>query len=141
MTKTYRVTARRWEHGWELQVDGVGVTQCRPLADAERMALDYLATELGGEAADYAVDIRHDLGGVEVEAAAVRQRMVEAQAAVDTAADDMRRVVRQLRGDGLSVRDTATILKVSPGRVSQLANDHPKSRKAVPRVGAPRQVA
>jgi DNA-directed RNA polymerase specialized sigma24 family protein len=141
VTKTYRVTARRWAQGWELHVADVGVTQCQPLADADRMARDYLATELGGEPEDYAVEIRPDLGGIEVEAATVRQRMLEAQAAVDAAADDMRQVVRRLRGDGLSVRDTATILEVSPGRVSQLANDHPKTRKAVPRVKAPRQVA
>jgi len=85
--------------------------------------------------------VRPDLGGIVVEAATVRQRMLEAQAAVDAAAADMRQVVRRLRGDGLSVRDTATILEVSPGRVSQLANDHPKTRKGVPRVKAPRQVA
>jgi DNA-directed RNA polymerase specialized sigma24 family protein len=124
-----------------LHVGEVGVTQCQPLADADRMARDYLATELGGEPEDYAVDIRHDLGGVEVEVAAVRQRMNDAQSAVERAAEDMRQVVRQLRGDGLSVRDTATILEVSPGRVSQLANDHPKTRKSVPQVKTRRQVA
>ena len=141
MSKTYRVTARRWEHGWELHVGDVGVTQCGPLADAERMALDYLATELGGEPENYAVEIHHDLGGAEDEVAAARQKMVEAQTAVDAAAGEMRKVVRRLRNEGISVRDTATILKVSPGRVSQLANDHPKTKTTVPKVKNRRQVA
>jgi DNA-directed RNA polymerase specialized sigma24 family protein len=140
VTKTYRVTARRWAHGWELHVADVGVTQCQPLADAGRMARDYLATELGGEPEDYAVEIRPDLGGIEDEAADVRRRMLLAQAAVDVAAAEMRQVVRRLRGQGLSVRDTATILEVSPGRVSQLANDRPKTKDA-PHSKAPRQVA
>jgi hypothetical protein len=137
----YRVTARRWDHGWELYVDGVGVTQCGPLADAERMTLDYLATELGGEPSDYSVDIHHDLGGVEAEVADARRKMTEAQAAVDAAAEGMRTVVRRLRADGISVRDTATILTVSPGRVSQLATGHPKNKKSVARARNRRQVA
>jgi hypothetical protein len=141
VTKAYQVTARRWEHGWELHVEGVGVTQCGPLADAVRMALDYLATELGGDPSDYSVDVYHDLGGLEVEVDAARRKMTDAQAAVDAAAEGMRTVVRRLRADGISVRDTATILKVSPGRVSQLATGHTKSKKSVPRVRNRRQVA
>jgi DNA-directed RNA polymerase specialized sigma24 family protein len=133
--------AQRWEHGWELRVDGVGVTQCGPLADAERMALDYLATELGGEPEDYSVDIYHDLGGLEMDVAVARRKMSEAQVAIDSAAEGMRAVVRRLRAEGISVRDTATILKVSPGRVSQLATGHPKSKKSVARVKSRRQVA
>lgn len=141
MTKAYQVRAQRWEHGWELQVDGVGLTQCGPLAAAERTVLDYLATELGGEPEDYRVEIYYDLGGLEMDVAVARRKMSEAQTAVDAAAEGMRAVVRRLRAEGISVRDTATILKVSPGRVSQLATGHPKSKKSVPRVRNRRQVA
>jgi hypothetical protein len=28
---TYIVRAKRWKHGWELRIDGVGVTQSRNL--------------------------------------------------------------------------------------------------------------
>lgn len=51
----YEVTARRWEHGWELHIDGVGVTQSRTLTSAQHMARDYLAIALGGAPDDYAV--------------------------------------------------------------------------------------
>lgn len=41
--KTYQVRAERWEHGWELHIAGVGVTQSHPLWDAEDMARDLIA--------------------------------------------------------------------------------------------------
>ena len=41
--KTYQVRAKRWEHGWELHIEGVGVTQSRTLWDAEDMARDLIA--------------------------------------------------------------------------------------------------
>lgn len=47
----YQVVARPWEHGWELHIDGVGVTQSGSLADAERMVRDYIATEFDDDAA------------------------------------------------------------------------------------------
>jgi hypothetical protein len=49
---TYQVRAVRWEHGWELHVEGVGVTQSGSLADAEAMARDLISRreELSGEA-------------------------------------------------------------------------------------------
>ena len=30
----YNVIAKRWEHGWELHIDGIGVTQSRLLSGA-----------------------------------------------------------------------------------------------------------
>ena len=39
LMSTYTVRAKRWKHGWELHIDGVGVTQSRNLADAAREAI------------------------------------------------------------------------------------------------------
>ncbi len=39
---TYTVRAKRWKHGWELHIDGVGVTQSRNLDGAEQMVRDYI---------------------------------------------------------------------------------------------------
>jgi hypothetical protein len=44
---SYTVRAKRWEHGWELHIADVGVTQSRTLADADRMVRDYIATRSG----------------------------------------------------------------------------------------------
>ena len=43
MSKTYVVEAKRWEHGWELHVEGVGVTQSKSLGTAARMAREYIS--------------------------------------------------------------------------------------------------
>lgn len=60
----YTVIARRWSHGWELEIhDGdteVGVTQSRTLADAERMVRDYLAIDLDADPASFEVEFRGD---------------------------------------------------------------------------------
>ena len=42
MTATYTVTVKRWDKGWELHVEGVGVTQARKLAELDEMALDLI---------------------------------------------------------------------------------------------------
>src|SRR5258708_2791163 len=40
--KTYKVRAKRWARGWELHIEGLGVTQSHSLRDAEMMAEDYI---------------------------------------------------------------------------------------------------
>ena len=119
MASVQEVTAKRWEHGWELHT-AAGVTQSRTLADAPRMAKDFLATVNGGEAEDYEVSIRYDLGGLEQKVFEAKHDNGVAQALVAKAAVETREVVKELRDRGISVRDAATILEVSPGRISQL---------------------
>lgn len=41
------VEAVPWSDGWELHVDGVGVTQCRDLKTAHQQVVDYVATVEG----------------------------------------------------------------------------------------------
>jgi hypothetical protein len=41
---TYDVLAKRWKRGWELHIDGIGVTQAASLAGAEDAVRDYIAT-------------------------------------------------------------------------------------------------
>jgi len=51
---TYTVHARRWTRGWELHIDGVGVTQSATLDDAAATVTDYVlcAMDLPDHAAD-----------------------------------------------------------------------------------------
>jgi len=51
----YSIQAVKWEHGWELHVEDVGVTQCRTLATAAQQARDFVATMLDIDADDAAV--------------------------------------------------------------------------------------
>lgn len=121
--KTFTVTAKRWDHGWELYIDDGddGVTQSRSLATAERQARDYIYLMHGLEDSEYDVTVIPELG------ADVSAEVIEARALVsdlehrqtETAAKS-RAVARRLVKDGLTGDDTARVLGVSPQRISQL---------------------
>jgi hypothetical protein len=136
--KTYSVTARRWRHGWELHIDGVGVTQSRGLGDAEAMVRDYIALEFDVPEDSFAVTITPEIGdGLDEdvrEARADVQRAAEIQKA---AAERARSVAHRLRAKGFTGQDVAKILGVSPQRVSQLL----ATKTAPPRAAARKMTA
>lgn len=121
---TYQVTARRWELGWELHIDGIGVTQAATLASAGRMVGDYIAALTGTNPGEIAVDYRIELDdelAAEIEAA--REASREAEQLQREAAARWRAVARQLSKDQrMTGSDVAAVLDVSPQRVSQLLN-------------------
>jgi DNA-directed RNA polymerase specialized sigma subunit len=118
---TYAVRAKRWKHGWELHIDGVGVTQSRNLAGAEQMVRDYIETLTDHDTADDVVVIKPELGnGLDEAAQAVRSAISEAEQALRAAAARSRQIAWQLKQEGLSGNDIAAILHVSAQRVSQL---------------------
>ena len=117
---TYTVRAKRWAHGWELHIDGVGVTQSRSLGDAERMARDYIETLTDRDTSGDQVVITPQVGGGLDEALqAARDAVAAAERARREAAARVRQVVRDMRQAGLSGRDIAHLLHVSAQRVSQ----------------------
>ena len=117
----HTVTAKRWEHGWELHIGDVGVTQSRTLgSEAERMVRDYLRLDHHADAETADIDIVPELGDLGEAARRARCHTREAAEAQRDAAREARDVARQLRAEGLSVTDTAAVLGVSRGRVSQL---------------------
>lgn len=118
----YQVTAVRWEHGWELHVDGVGVTQTRTLAGATGQVRDFVATEADrdvdpGDSVHLSIKVGD---GLEDEVTRAREMTTQAAHAQQVAAAEARRVARRLRSTGLSVADTAAVMDLSKGRVSQL---------------------
>ena len=126
---TYTVNATRWRGGWELHIDGEGVTQCRTLDQAAQQVIDYLETvhddqDFSGD--DTHIEIGYDLGGVEREIAEVKDETTTAARLQLEAARHLRALVAKLRGEGLSVTDTAAVLGVSRGRVSQLVKESEK---------------
>jgi DNA-directed RNA polymerase specialized sigma24 family protein len=126
---TYTVRAKRWKHGWELHVDGIGVTQSRNLDGAEQMVRDYIETLTDHDPADEVIVIQPEVGsGLDEEAEAAREAVTEAELALRAAAARSRQVARRLKEEGLSGRDIAVILRVSAQRVSQLLKT---SRSAV----------
>jgi hypothetical protein len=118
---TYETIAKRWKHGWELHIEGVGVTQSRTLLDAEPMVRDYVALLLDVPEDSFDVKVTPEIGaGVDGELIGLREADLEAEAAQERAAVQRRKVAHRLDSLGLSGREIAAVLKVSPQRVSQL---------------------
>jgi len=119
--KNYQVRAKRWEHGWELHIDGVGVTQSRTLWDAEEMARDLVGRREDLPEDAFTVTITPEIGGgLDEETRAAREAVSAANRAQRQAAAQSRAAARRLRQAGLTGRDIAKVLDVSPQRVSQL---------------------
>jgi len=59
---TYQVIAKRWTRGWELHIDGVGVTQSGTLGAAEGMPRDYVAATLEVPEDSFDVKITRGVG-------------------------------------------------------------------------------
>lgn len=117
--KTYNVRAKRWARGWELHVDGVGVTQAHNLAEAESMSRSYIT--MVDNPAKFDVCIIPEIGdGVDAAVRHARRAISDADRAQRDAAKAMRSVTADLHQRGLTGRDIARVLDVSPQRVSQL---------------------
>lgn len=119
---TYRAQAHREGRLWVVDVEGVGVTQGRSLAEAKEMAFDLVVAmrQLAPDdvVVDFAVALPGELAGRLREA---REAVKEAESVQRRAAEASRRVVAELRAAGLSGKDTAVVLGVSEQRVSQLS--------------------
>lgn len=122
MTSPYTVTAKRWQLGWELHVEGLGVTQSRSLASAGRMAREYIAAMLDLDDEDaIAVQLVPELDTeTTAEVQATRAATRRAEQARHEAAQRARTLVQHLQASGLSKSDVAVVLGVSTQRVSQL---------------------
>ena len=122
MRATYTVVAKRWRHGWELHIEGLGVTQSRNLADAEAMARDYIALDLDVPEDSFDVRVMPEVGdGIDELIKRTRGEIADAARAQSRAAASSRALVQKLKLLGLSGKDTALVLGVTPQRVSQLA--------------------
>lgn len=120
-TETYTVHAKRWARGWELHIDGIGVTQSRSLGDAESMARDYIVLDRDVPPESFALEIVPEVGGgLDTDIREAREIVTTAAEMQQRAAERSRRVARRLKSQGLTGRDIARVLGVSPQRVSQL---------------------
>jgi hypothetical protein len=133
---TYTVMAKRWDHGWELHIEGIGVTQSRTLNDAESMVRDYIALDTGVAPDSFDVEIVPEISHtLDREARNARRAVADAESAQKAAAVRSREVARMLKGVGLTGREIAVVLRLSPQRVSQLLRLDDHSDNSAPRTG------
>ena len=131
--KTYRAEAVRWEKGWEVHIEGVGVTQSSTLAGAHQAARDYIGSlyDLADEA-DFEVEVIPRLGAISAMVKSAKAKRRKADEANVEAAAAVRALAARLISKGLSTADTATVLGVTKGRVSQLTGAQASAAKGAP---------
>jgi DNA-directed RNA polymerase specialized sigma subunit len=122
--KTFNAVATREGKWWVVDVDGVGVTQGRTTAEAEGMAVDLVSAmrELPESAFEVKMEFRLP-DDTATEIAEARAAQKAAAAATSTAAAKSRQALRGILAAGLSKRDAARVLGVTPQRVSQLSSE------------------
>lgn len=121
---TYSARAARTASVWEVHVDAVGAAiRCRTLAEAPHQVAQLIGSYTGAAVTADDVTVTPDLGPLGARVSRARQLVRDAEAAQRAAALESRRIVRELRDYGLSVTDTAAVLGVSRGRVSQLTKE------------------
>jgi predicted phage-related endonuclease len=117
----HTATAAREGRWWVVTVEGVGVTQARTLRDAPAAARGLVSAMLDVEESDVDVEVTPSLAGdLAAQVRNARKRVADAERERAAAAAASRDAARALIGQGLSGADAATILGVSPQRVSQL---------------------
>lgn len=118
----YTVTCQRSGGWWAIEVPEIkgAHSQARRLDQVEYMARDVIALMLDVPADSFEVDIKPDLPAEAVEALRARE---EAERAERRAATATRWAIEQLRAAGFSVRDTGSLLHLSPQRVSQIEHE------------------
>jgi CRP-like cAMP-binding protein len=117
----YTATAVREGRWWVIDVDGVGVTQSRTLAEAHTWAQGLIEAVTGEAGADVTVTPSLPDGTID-RVRHARTVMARADADLRAAADEIREATRNMLQTGMSHQDVAAILGVSRQRVSQLLN-------------------
>jgi hypothetical protein len=121
---TYTATATRDGNWWAVEIEGlppnmVGVTQGRNLEESATMAREVVSLLLDVPEDDVEIDL-HVTGADDL-----LDEVAKARAAKEAAArreqETLARVARDLTARGLTQRDAAQLLDLSPQRVAQLA--------------------
>ena len=113
--RTYEVHARTWAHGWELHIEGVGVTQCHSRQDVAWMARDLISRRTGLDPAEIDLTVvlnAHRTPHEEEEGPVVK--LDDGQLPlVPTDADRLRALVRRLKLAGIEHDAQADLLRIA----------------------------
>jgi len=118
--RTYTAHAKRWDRGWEIHVDSVGVTQVRSLDRAIESACDLVEIMTGKVITQKQVILEIHPKSINERVRRAREKTQRAQEAQVQAAQFTREVISELRNEGLSPADIAGLMGITRGRVTQL---------------------
>lgn len=121
-----KIHAERTGDGWSAKVsglDGFTVTAKR-LDQCKELVVEQIKTleEQKGNSAvcEVVVRVEAELPGIICDLEAAKEKMQQAQKLQAEASTEIRNVVGRMRDEGLTMRDIAVLLGVSPQRVQQL---------------------
>ncbi len=116
-------TAERQADGWLIacpELDNFTTTSKR--LDKATEQLKALAEKTSGESqCDIVVKVEAVMPGIICEIEAAQSKMRDATRLQEEASNEIRDVVGRMRDEGLTMRDIAVLLGVTPQRVAQLA--------------------
>lgn len=118
-----RVDCERREKGWKVSVpalDNLEILSKR-LDVATEHVKDLVHEKSGVDRCNIVLQVETSMPGIMCEIEQAQAMMREAEKLREQASADIRAVVAKLRGQGLSLRDIAVLMQVSPQRVAQLA--------------------
>lgn len=119
-----KVECERREKNWVVSVpslDNLEIISKR-LDLATEQVKDLVHEQQGVERCNIVLRVETSLPGIMCEIEEAQARMREAERLRETASTEIRAVVSKLREQGLSMRDIAVLMSVSPQRVAQLAD-------------------
>lgn len=120
--KTFNAAAHREGKWWVVEVEGVGTTQGRTTDETEFMANDLVVAMLQLDPKDFEVKVAFHLpGDGDKQVAEAREAHQTASVAMESAAAKIRSALSMVLATGVTKKDAARLLRVSPQRVSQLA--------------------
>jgi hypothetical protein len=109
--------------GWQVRVPFLNVTLVAKRLDRVTEEIKDLVQQSSGvERCDIIVKVETSLPGIICDLETAQDKMREAQRLQDEASLEIRDVVSRLRAEGLTMRDIAVLMNVSPQRVAQLTS-------------------
>jgi orotate phosphoribosyltransferase-like protein len=109
--------------GWQVRVPFLNVTLVAKRLDRVTEEIKDLVQQSSGvERCDIIVKVETSLPGIICDLETAQDKMREAQRLQDEASLEIRDVVTRLRAEGLTMRDIAVLMNVSPQRVAQLTS-------------------
>lgn len=118
-----KARAERQDDGWLIAVPSLGnyKTTSKRLDKATEQIKILAEKETGKSKCDIVVKVEAVMPGIICDIESAQTKMREAAKLQEEASNEIRDVVSRMRDEGLTMRDIAILLGVTPQRVAQLA--------------------